>query len=468
MQTESPSGAQREALSFWLREPGVGEIRRTTLAAPGHQDVTVRTLRSAVSRGTEGLVFGGHVPPSQYDVMRAPFQDGDFPGPVKYGYLNVGLVEDGPPHLRGRTVFCLHPHQTAYVVPASAVAIVPDDVPVERAVLAGIVETAVNALWDAAPLVGDRVAVVGAGTVGCCVARLLTRIPGVSVTLVDVDPARADVAAALEVDFALPEDAPGGRDLVFHTSATSSGLQRSLELLAAGGHGPRAQLVRRREDRDLPRGQLPLGAAGRQGESGGHGGAGTTRPSYDGGPADARARAPARRRVRQPAGRRVAVRDAPRRDAATRLPGAAGAVSRAHLRHRGGAVYGVTVRDHMMVAHSFQGEVFGPAQRLHGATFVVDATFRGEDLDDSGILVDIGRAAEELHAVLAELTYRNLDDEPAFAGTNTTTEVLARHVADLLAERIRAGALGGGAGVTGLVVTLHESHVAWASYERAL
>ena len=131
-------------------------------------------------------------------------------------------------------------------------------------------------------------------------------------------------------------------------------------------------------------------------------------------------------------------------------------------------MYGVTVRDHMMVAHSFQGEVFGPAQRLHGATFVVDATFRGEDLDDSGVLVDIGRAAEELHAVLAELTYRNLDDEPAFAGTNTTTEVLARHVADLLAERIRAGALGGGAGVTELVVTLHESHVAWASYERAL
>jgi 6-pyruvoyl-tetrahydropterin synthase len=131
-------------------------------------------------------------------------------------------------------------------------------------------------------------------------------------------------------------------------------------------------------------------------------------------------------------------------------------------------VYGVTVRDHMMVAHSFQGEVFGPAQRLHGATFVVDATFRGEDLDESGVLVDIGRAAEELHAVLADLTYRNLDDEPAFAGTNTTTEVLARHVADLLAERIRAGALGGASGVTGLLVTLHESHVAWASYERAL
>lgn len=226
---------QRDALAFWLREPGVGEIRRTTLAPPRPQDVVVRTLRSAVSRGTESLVFGGHVPPSQYDAMRAPFQAGEFPGPVKYGYLNVGLVEDGPPHLRGRRVFCLHPHQTAYVVPVSAVTVVPDDVPVSRAVLAGMVETAVNALWDAAPLVGDRVAVVGAGTVGCCVARLLARIPGVSVTLVDVDPARADVAARLEVDFALPDRAGGGRDLVFHTSATASGLQRSLELLAPEG-----------------------------------------------------------------------------------------------------------------------------------------------------------------------------------------------------------------------------------------
>jgi 6-pyruvoyl-tetrahydropterin synthase len=131
-------------------------------------------------------------------------------------------------------------------------------------------------------------------------------------------------------------------------------------------------------------------------------------------------------------------------------------------------VFGVTVRDHMMVAHTLRGEVFGPAQRLHGATFVVDATFRGMTLDDSGVLVDIGRAAEQLHSVVADLTYRNLDDEPDFAGTNTTTEALARHVADRLAERIRAGVLGSAAHVTGIVVTLHESHVAWASYERML
>ncbi|MCW2756795.1 MAG: 6-pyruvoyl tetrahydropterin synthase [Nocardioidaceae bacterium] len=132
-------------------------------------------------------------------------------------------------------------------------------------------------------------------------------------------------------------------------------------------------------------------------------------------------------------------------------------------------MFGVTVRDHLMVAHSLRGEVFGPAQRLHGATFVVDATFRRPDLDPDGIVVDIGRASVALAAVVADLTYGNLDDHPAFVGTNTTTEVLCRHVADRLAEAVAAGDLGPGAdALTGLVVTLHESHVAWASYERAL
>jgi len=132
-------------------------------------------------------------------------------------------------------------------------------------------------------------------------------------------------------------------------------------------------------------------------------------------------------------------------------------------------VFSVTVRDHMMIAHSFEGDVFGPAQRLHGATYVVDATFRRATLDADNIVVDIGRATEELRAVLAELTYRNLDDEPAFAGINTSTEALARVVADRLAERIHSGALGDGAReLAGLVVTLHESHVAWATYERPL
>jgi 6-pyruvoyl-tetrahydropterin synthase len=132
-------------------------------------------------------------------------------------------------------------------------------------------------------------------------------------------------------------------------------------------------------------------------------------------------------------------------------------------------VFSVTVRDHMMIAHSFRGDVFGPAQRLHGATFIVDATFRRSALDADGIVVDIGAAAHELHAVLAELTYRNLDDEPAFAGMNTSTEALARVIADRLADRVTAGALGEAArALEGLSVTLHESHVAWATYERPL
>jgi len=225
----------REAHAFWLRAPGEGEIRPARLPDPGPGEVFVRTRYSGVSRGTETLVFRGGVPASQYAQMRAPFQEGDFPGPVKYGYLNVGVVEQGPAELLGRTVFCLYPHQTGYVVPAGAVVVVPERVPPARAVLAGTVETAVNALWDAAPLVGDRITVVGAGMVGCCVAALLARFPGVRVELVDAEPDRAAVAAALDVGFALPADAAGDRDLVVHASATADGLQRSVDLLAPEG-----------------------------------------------------------------------------------------------------------------------------------------------------------------------------------------------------------------------------------------
>jgi threonine dehydrogenase-like Zn-dependent dehydrogenase len=226
---------QDDALAFWVREPGLGEIRSVALPPPGPGEAVVRTRHSGISRGTETLVFRGKVPPSQHARMRAPFQEGDFPGPVKYGYLNVGVVESGPAELQGRTVFCLYPHQTGYVVPASSLVVVPDDVPAVRAVLAGTVETAVNALWYAAPLVGDRITVVGGGMVGCCVARLLARFPGVEVTLVDVDAGRGEVAARLGVAFAGPDDAAGGRDLVVHTSATSAGLQLSLDLLSAEG-----------------------------------------------------------------------------------------------------------------------------------------------------------------------------------------------------------------------------------------
>lgn len=224
-----------EALAFWVCAPGRGAIRPVPLPDRSPADVLVRTTHSAVSRGTETLVFRGQVPSDQYAAMRAPFQDGEFPGPVKYGYLNVGVVEQGPSALAGRTVFCLYPHQTSYVVPATAVAVVPDGVPPERAVLAGTVETAVNALWDARPLLGDRVSVVGAGMVGCCVARLLARIPGVDVELVDVVESRSEVAAALGVRFRLPAEAGGDRDLVFHTTTTGAGLQQSLSMLGPDG-----------------------------------------------------------------------------------------------------------------------------------------------------------------------------------------------------------------------------------------
>lgn len=222
-----------DAHAFWIRASGIGEIRPVRVADPSDGQVLVRTLKTGISRGTESLVFRGSVPLSQQDTMRAPFQEGEFAFPVKYGYLNVGVIEDGPAHLRGRSAFCLYPHQTSFVVDASAVTVLPDDVPADRAVLTGTVETAINALWDARPLIGDRVSVVGAGMVGCAVARLLAGFPGVSVELVDVNPHRAAVADALGVAFALPSAAQDGRDLVIHASATSAGLQTSLDLLAS-------------------------------------------------------------------------------------------------------------------------------------------------------------------------------------------------------------------------------------------
>lgn len=228
--------APYEARAFWVRAPGHGELRDMLLDPPGPGEVLVRTRYTGISRGTETLVFAGRVPASEYARMQAPFQEGSFPGPVKYGYLNVGTVEAGEEPLRGRTVFCLYPHQNVYVVPADAVVPVPDGVPARRAVLGGIVETAVNALWDAAPLLGDRVAVVGAGAVGCAVARLLARLPGVRVDLVDVDPARAATANRLGARTATPQTATRGVcDIVFHASATASGLELALDLLAPEG-----------------------------------------------------------------------------------------------------------------------------------------------------------------------------------------------------------------------------------------
>ncbi|HEX2671478.1 MAG TPA: zinc-binding alcohol dehydrogenase, partial [Polyangiaceae bacterium] len=215
--------------AFWSVEPGRGELRSEPLLPPGTGEVLVRAQYSAVSRGTESLVFHGRVPVSERQRMRCPHQAGEFPGPVKYGYSSVGRVLAGNVELLGQTVFCLFPHQSAYVVPASAVLPVPEAVPPERAVLAANLETAVNAVWDAAPRLGDRVSIVGAGVVGCLCAYLLARHPGVSVELVDLRPERAEIARAFGASFALPEEARRERDLVVHASGREAGLRTSLE-----------------------------------------------------------------------------------------------------------------------------------------------------------------------------------------------------------------------------------------------
>ncbi len=222
------------ARAFWMVARGVGEIREESLAAPGPSEVLVETLYSAVSRGTESLVFHGRVPVGEHARMRAPHQAGEFSFPVKYGYLNVGRVIEGPSELRGREVFCLYPHQTRYVVPADAVFPLPAGVPAARAVLAGNLETAINGLWDADVKIGDRVAVVGGGVVGALVAYLAGRIPGCHVELVDVNPARARVASAFGVAFAAPATAQGHADVVVHTSGTSEGLATALSLAGTG------------------------------------------------------------------------------------------------------------------------------------------------------------------------------------------------------------------------------------------
>lgn len=216
------------ARQFWIREPGHGEIVRADLAPRQVDEVLVRTRYSAISRGTESLVFRGEVPSSQYEVMRAPFQEGRFPGPVKYGYINVGDVVDGPDDLTGRLVFCLFPHQDVYCVPATRVTPVPDDVPSGRAVLAANMETAVNVVWDARPSAGDRIVVIGAGVVGLLVAWLCRTTPGASVTVVDINPSRAAVARELGLSFRtdVPED--GDADLVIHASGQPQGLASAL------------------------------------------------------------------------------------------------------------------------------------------------------------------------------------------------------------------------------------------------
>lgn len=243
------------ARAFWTIGPGQGELRGETLPSPGPNEALVRTLASGVSRGTESLVFAGRVPASQYAVMRCPFQAGDFPFPVKYGYSAVGIVEAGPPALVGRRVFCLHPHQDRFLAPAAMLHAVPDAVPTRRAVLAANMETALNIAWDAMALPGERALVIGAGVIGLLAAHLLARIPGVTLTVIDADAGKARIAAALGLAFAAPADAPAEAELIVHASGSPDGL--ALALVRAGFE---ARIVEASwfGDRVVP---LPLGEA---------------------------------------------------------------------------------------------------------------------------------------------------------------------------------------------------------------
>ncbi len=217
------------ARALWTVGPGRAELRPTTIAPPTDGEARVRALMSGLSRGTERLVFQGQVPMSEWSRMRCPFQEGEFPFPVKYGYAMVGQVEAGAADLIGRRVFILHPHQSLFNIPAEAAIPVPDDIPTPRAVLAPQMETALNATWDAEPRAGDRIAVVGAGVIGLLTGHLCAKLGGV-VTEIDINPARAGPARALGLDFTAPHQGATGYDLVFHASATSAGLNLALSL----------------------------------------------------------------------------------------------------------------------------------------------------------------------------------------------------------------------------------------------
>jgi 2-desacetyl-2-hydroxyethyl bacteriochlorophyllide A dehydrogenase len=233
---KAPNAAKKTwATAFWVTNPAQGEMRREQLSPPAQDEVHIRTLYSGISRGTESLVFNGRVPESEFSRMRAPFQSGEFPAPVKYGYCSVGRVEQGPSVLLDKTVFCLFPHQDHYIVPASAVLEVPTNVPAKRAVLAANMETAINGVWDAEPMLGERITIMGAGVVGALVAYLCAQVPGVTVQLVDINPERRQLAEQLDVTFCTPEQALHDQDCVIHASGQSAGLRQALALAGSEG-----------------------------------------------------------------------------------------------------------------------------------------------------------------------------------------------------------------------------------------
>ncbi len=220
---------QGQAEALWYMAPGKAEWQSESLPALDGARLRVRSLFSALSRGTESLVFHGKVPDSEYQRMRAPLMAGDFPFPVKYGYAAVGIVEDGPANVIGQTVFALHPHQTLFDVASDQTMVLPDGLPPMRAVLAANMETALNTLWDSGATAGQRINVIGGGVVGLLTAYLAGRMPGAEVTLVDVQAARAKTAASLGLHFALPDAAPGDCDVVFHASGSGAGLNNAID-----------------------------------------------------------------------------------------------------------------------------------------------------------------------------------------------------------------------------------------------
>lgn len=223
-----PTDARTKALALWYTAPRECNLNEVTLPALGQDDCLLTTLWSGVSRGTERLVCEGRVPCSEHERMRAPFQQGDFPFPVKYGYCAVGRVDAGPQDMLGRIAFCLHPHQDRFVAPRDSLVLVPDAVPARRAILAANLETALNAHWDAGSGPADRIVIVGGGVLGLLVAWLAARLPGAEVTLVDVEPSRTALAAKLGFGFASPDAAPRDADIVFHASATAAGLETAI------------------------------------------------------------------------------------------------------------------------------------------------------------------------------------------------------------------------------------------------
>jgi threonine dehydrogenase-like Zn-dependent dehydrogenase len=212
------------ASALWYEAPGVVALRNTPLPDLTPGLARVRSLFSGISRGTERLVCGGWVPRDEWSRMRAPLQEGDFPFPVKYGYCAVGTVEAGPTDLLGHTVFCLHPHQDRFLAPVGMLAPVPPDVPARRATLAANMETALNALWDSGAGAADRIVVIGGGIIGLLTGFLAAKLPGAQVTLCDIDPSRAALALHLGMAFAPPDALPQDADVVFHASASQSGL----------------------------------------------------------------------------------------------------------------------------------------------------------------------------------------------------------------------------------------------------